>query len=243
MQNITAKGLVLRQTNYGESDRILTIFTQDSGIVTAIAKGARKYKSHQGAAANLFCYAEYNLSAGKNMYTLHGAKLINNFYGISESIEKLSLAAYLCDITEFFVTDSESEPDVLNLILNTLYIIANKNRNLFLIKSVFELKLLSLTGYNINPNICILCNKQETYTFSSKSGGMLCKSCAKSSRVYPTSVIYAVKYIFSNDAKNIFTFTLSNENIKELNTLSEQFIFEISEHNFKSLDYFRSLFF
>lgn len=241
MQNLTVKGLVLRQTNYGESDRILTIFTHETGIITAIAKGVRKYKSHRGGAANLFCFGEYELVSGKNMYSLRSAKLINNFYGISESIEKLSLAAYLCDLTEFFVSDTENEPDVLKLILNTLFVIANKNRNLFLIKAVFELKLLSLTGYNIDPFFCIKCHKSEAYTFSSQLGGMLCKDCCTNYHIYSTPVMEAVKYIFTNDTKNIFTFSIGDKYIKELNTLSEQFIFKISEHNFKSLSYFLSL--
>ncbi len=242
MQILTVKGLVLKQTNYAESDRILKIFTQDAGILTVMAKGARKFKSHQGAACNLFCFGEYNLRPSKNMHILCGSRLLNNFYGISESIEKLSLASYLCDITLFFLTDSAPEPEVLKLLLNTLYIISSKDRNLFLIKAVYELKLLSLIGYNIDTSRCVLCQKEETHTFSAALGGMLCKDCAKNSYVYPPSVIQAVRYIFSGDMNNIFSFKLSDDSLKELNRLSEQFILKISEHSFQSLSYFRSLF-
>lgn len=241
MESIQAKGLVLRQVNYGEADRILTIFTKEEGIITVMAKGVRKYKSHQRAAASLFCYGEFTLHPGKNMYTMRGNKLINSFYSISQEIEKLALASYLCEITSYFVPEHEKEEDVLSLILNTLYILSEKERDLFLIKAVFELKLLSMVGYEIDADKCICCGSEKTTVFSPIKSGMLCEECALSEPVCPASSSLAVKYILKNDIKNIFSFSIDDNGLKALCKLTEQFILKISERTFSTLAYFHSI--
>ena len=241
MEAITVKGLVLKQTNYSEADKILTIFTDDLGIVTVIAKGARKIKSHQRGAASLFCYGEYVLYPGKNMYTMRGAKLINSFYSISESIEKLALASYLCEITAFFIPEEEPCEDVLSLVLNTLYILSEKDRNLLLIKAVFEFKFLSMIGYQIDVDSCINCGKNETVTFSAQKGGMLCSDCSKHETICPASCVKAIKYITLYDTKNIFSFTIDPDGLKALSHLARKFTLSISEYNFPTDEYFYSI--
>lgn len=242
MEAIITKGFVLRQKNFGEADRILTIFTESCGIVTVMAKGARKYKSHQGSSSSIFCYGEYTLYPGKNMYTLRGASLISSFYSVSENLEKLSLASYLCDITSFFVPEAYPENSVLNFLLNTMYILASKERNLFLIKSVYEIKLLSMTGYEIEVNSCVSCHSTDVRCFSAKKGGLLCRKCAKTDYPeIPNSVITALRYILAYDASKIYSFTLDKSNIKILSELASQFLLHISEKNFKSLEYFLSV--
>ena len=238
MDSVTVNGLVIRQVNYGEADRILSIFTEELGIVSVMAKGVRKYKSHQRAAASLFCFGEYTLCPGKNMYSMRGNKLKNSFYAISESIEKLALASYLCEITAFFIPENEPESDVLSLLLNTLYILSAKERNLFLIKAVYEIKLLSLVGYEIDPDSCILCHKREAVAFSPEKSGMLCSDCAKKVPPSPVSSAEAIKYILKNDTKSIFSFSIDDTGLDALCRLSEKFILKISERNFSSLAYF-----
>ena len=241
MESIQVNGLVLRQVNYGEADRILTVFTKEEGIIPVMAKGVRKYKSHQRAAASLFCYGEFNLHPGKNMYSMRGSKLINSFYSISQSIQKLALASYICEITAYFVPEREKEEDVLSLVLNTLYILSEKERDLFLIKSVFELKLLSMVGYEIDTDRCILCGSENTVVFSPDKSGMLCTDCASSEPACPASAVQALKYILKNDTKNIFSFSLDEAGLKSLSTLSERFVLKISERNFSTLAYFYSI--
>ncbi len=241
LDTITVKGLVLKQTNYSEADKILTLFTDELGIVTVISKGARKIKSHQRGAASLFCYGEYVLYPGKNMYTMRGAKLLSSFYSISESIQKLALASYLCEITAFFIPEEEKAEDVLSLILNTLYILSKKERNLFLIKAVFEFKFLAMIGYQIDTESCVRCGKNETVSFSSERGGMLCTNCAKYDAPCPASCIKAIKYITNYDTKNIFSFTIESEGLKALSRLARKFTMTISECNFPTDEYFYSI--
>lgn len=241
MESVKVMGLVIKQTNYSESDKVLKIFTKELGIITVMAKGVRKYKSHQRAASSLFCYGEYTLFPGKNMYTMRGNKLINSFYSIGENVEKLALASYFCEITDFFVPDFEAEEEILSLLLNTLYILSEKERNLFLVKAVYELKFLSLSGYEIETDRCAVCGSENTLFFSPQKNGMLCPACADLYKNQPKSVGEAVKYILKNDTKLIFSFTLDETSLNILSSLSEKFILKISEKEFNTLAYFHGI--
>ena len=78
-QQVKTKGIVLREVKTGESDRILTILTPDSGMISAAAKGAQRLKSKLFAATGLFCYSEFLLFPSKNLYIVDEATPIEVF--------------------------------------------------------------------------------------------------------------------------------------------------------------------
>ena len=92
------KGLVLRTVDLKESDRLLTIFTEEQGIVTALAKGARSLKSRKMSSTQQFCYSSFILYGQSDKYWIKEASLIESFFGIRDSIEGLALAAYVVEV-------------------------------------------------------------------------------------------------------------------------------------------------
>ncbi len=245
METIVTNGLVIQQTNYAEADRILHIFTEKLGIVSVIAKGARKYKSHQGAPSQLLYYSSFTLVSGKQMYTLRGASGITSFFSLSESLEKLALCTYLFDITKALVPSNLPENNVLSLLLNTLYILQNKQRPISLIKAVYELKLLALTGFMVSSGECSSCGINGSFDayFSPLNGTVVCDSCncAPDSIKISDATRMAMEYIISNDAEKIFSFKMSDESLEELKSVSERFLLSCSERTFLSLSYYKSV--
>ena len=98
MDTIVPPGLVLKETRYKESDRIMTLLTPDLGVISASAKGSLRLKSKLFSACGLFCYSEFVLVPGRNMYTVREADVKNVFHGISSSIEGMSLAMYMAEM-------------------------------------------------------------------------------------------------------------------------------------------------
>lgn len=244
METVVTKGLVIKQTNYGEADRILHIFTEDFGIVSAIAKGARKYKSHQGSAAQLLYFSSFTLAGGKDMYSLRGASTLESFFSLSQSLEKLALCTYLFDITKSFIPEGMPEPRVLSLLLNTLYILCTKQRSLALIKAAYELKMLAFTGFMPNYGECTVCSRSHKAAYFSPShGGIVCTSCTPPADSLPLSApaYLALKYILENDADKIFSFTLSDKGTEELARICEKFLLSCAEKDFLSLSYYKSV--
>ena len=110
----TVTGLIIRTADVKESDRLVTIFTEETGVITAIAKGARSIKSRQMSATLQFCYGRYVLYQKNDFYWIKEAELIESFFDIRKRLEGLALASYLCEFLSD-VTVSEADKELLRL--------------------------------------------------------------------------------------------------------------------------------
>lgn len=142
MEPFVTMGLVLKETRYREADRILTILTPKLGVITAMAANSLRLKSKLFSACGLFCYSEFTLVPGRNMYTVREADVQNIFHGISSSIEGVSLAMYLTELAAALSPTGEEAARELRLVLNSLYMINEHRTDLRVIKAVFELRTM-----------------------------------------------------------------------------------------------------
>lgn len=92
MDTIVTPGLVLKETRYKESDRILTILTPELGVISASAQSSLRLKNKLFSACGLFCYSEFVLLPGRNMYTIREAEVRNVFHGISSPVGESAAA-------------------------------------------------------------------------------------------------------------------------------------------------------
>lgn len=243
MEPVQTKALVIRQQNYGEADRILTLFSKDYGIISAIAKGARKFKSHQAGATQLFCYGLFNLVPGKNMYTLRGAVCEESFFSVSASIENLALAQYLCDLAYQATGPENPDECVLSLLLNTLYLLSKGEKSHALIKAVYEIKLCACAGFMPNTGCCMRCGETENLTaFSPSMGGMLCSACSAADAIaLSVPTVKALQYLSEAPLASSFGFKLSDNFLCELSKVCEKFVLFNVDNYPKSLDYYKKI--
>ena len=122
MEAFVTTGLVLKETRYKESDRILTILTPELGVISASAQSSLRLKSKLFSACGLFCYSEFTLVPGRNMYTVREAEVKNVFHGISASIEGMSLAMYMAEMAMTLSPTGQEAQRELRLLLNCFYI-------------------------------------------------------------------------------------------------------------------------
>ena len=94
MDTIVTPGLVLKETRYKESDRIITLLTPGLGVISASAQSSLRLKSKLFRRTHVSPLPEFVLVPGRNMYTVREADVKNVFHGISSSIEGMSLAMY-----------------------------------------------------------------------------------------------------------------------------------------------------
>ena len=114
------KGLVIRTTDVKESDRIITVFTEEMGVISALARGARSLKSRKMSSTMQFCYSRFLLTKRGEYYHVKEAELIENFFDIRRNIEGIALAGYIAEVLSD-VTVAEAERELLRLSLNSLY--------------------------------------------------------------------------------------------------------------------------
>ncbi len=179
-----AAGLVIKSVNYGENDKIITLFTKESGKITAIAKGARNPKSAYVGVTQLFSYCNFVYYTGRSFAYLNQAELIESFHKLRNDLDKLSKGAYMAEALNQAYEEYESDESALRLILNLLYFM---NEGLVqsdeVILLAFQIKLLGYLGFAPNLKKCQICSKCDSgWWFSWDLGGLVCKDCSKNNR-------------------------------------------------------------
>lgn len=235
-------GIVIRETKINEADKMLTVLTNELGPVSVMAKNVRKNKSRISSGASLLCYSDFVLSGGPEVYYINQCSLIENFYKIGDDIQKLSLATYMGQITADLSPAGEPQSDAVKLFLNTLYILANTDKNIFLVKSVFELRLMMCQGYMPDVFSCRNCGQEKfPYYFDLSNSNVICSECGKSGIKIEQSVMYAIRYILTAESKKIFSFELEENQCKELAYISRCYVVNHLGYVPKTLDYFEML--
>lgn len=232
-------GLIIKSTNYGEANKILTMLTPQ-GKIQMVANGARSHKCHLFAGSQLFCYSSVVLQKGRGALPyVKSCEIIENFYELRMDIEKVALGAYFGELLELMTLGEDCE-QVLRLALNTLYILETKEDGRY-IKPVFEMRLLCILGFQPCLNECIRCgSNMNLERFSITEGGMLCQLCNDGSKILP-GTLAAMRYIISSDEKELFSFMLSDAVEYQLKQVCENYLLHQLEHIPKTLKYYNNL--
>lgn len=219
MATIKVKGIILSENNMGDYDKMLTMLTPNFGKISCVAKGARRPQSALLAGTQLFCFGDYLLYRGTSTYHINSCEPIEIFYKLRTDLDKLEVAININKIVSEVSNENENSYNILQLYLNTLYVISETEKNLELIESIFKLRLLSLIGYKPRIDKCINCGENEKIEyFSIKDDGFKCKECAKQDKSaihMSESTLNAIKYTMLSPAKKLFLFELKNEALEE----------------------------
>ena len=237
---------MISQTGYRESDRLIKILTSE-GIITAYAKAASNIKSKKFSSTAQFCYSDFLLFQGSDMYIVSEASEKEVFFELRHDVEKLAVALYFCELLNSVVPESSDTDEILRLFLNSLYFLCKSDKELDLIKSVFELRLMCLIGFMPNLSQCVECGVVEDNSmhFDVYSAAVYCSACAdiSSNRTIPLtpSVLGVMRHIAYSQFSKVFNFTASKETLRSVSNITEQYAETRAERHFKTLNYFKSV--
>lgn len=237
MKQVKVNGIVISENNMGDFDKMITLLTPNLGKISCSAKGSRRPKSQLLSGSQFLCFGEYMLFKGSETYTINSCETIELFYNIRTDLDKLTYATYITKIVSDVTTENQNSFNTLKLFLNTLYMISETDKNLDFITSVFKLRILKILGYAPNIRECVSCNCKENLNyFSIKDNGFKCSSCSKQdtgsieiSEATRNSIIYILKA----DPKRIFSFELSEKARKELELISNIYLNEKLDKEYK----------
>ena len=225
---IKTKGIILQQNNMGDNDEMVTILTPDLGKIGCAAKGAKKPKSSLMAGTQFLCFGDFIIYKGVSSYKINSCEPIEIFYNIRLDIDKLTYAAEIAKIVSDVTEENVSSYRVLQLMLNTLYMISETDKDLDFILSVFKLRILSIIGFRPQIEKCINCNEKEHLTyFSIKDSGLTCENCGridKSAIRLNESTVKAIKFIIWAEPKKIFSFDVSDESKSQLKLITKLYL-------------------
>ncbi|RBP68908.1 DNA replication and repair protein RecO [Alkalibaculum bacchi] len=222
-------GVVIKRTDLSDNDVIVTIFTKEKGKIQAIAKGAKKPKSQYTGTTQLFCYSNFVYYPGKSLGYLSQSELIESFYKLRNSLEKLYSATYIIEMINATFLESEKDERILSLLLHTLSLLASdKTRDIRTVLLSFQLKFVGFLGYVPHLNHCSRCTKEyEEYYFSKKIGGLICPKCKGNStfeRKISRNGLEILKTILYYDITKISQLIFNEELMKYLIKLMNDYI-------------------
>lgn len=237
-------GLVLRETDTRDADKILTVLTPDRGRLSVIARGARRKGSRVAAACQLLAYSEMTLYEKGRWTMLDAADTIELFDGLRQDLTALSLAAYFAELTEA-VSDG-SGGDVLPLLLNALYALSALKKPPQLVKPAFQFRLMALAGYEPMADGCALCGapEPENPMLDVVHGMVHCGRCREKgglSLPLTASGLAALRYVLYGDPRRLYSFSLPPEGLRALNHAADAYVSAQLERSFRTLDYYKTI--
>ncbi len=251
------KGLVLRTVKIKESDVLLTLFTEEHGIVTALSRGAKSLKSRNMPASQQFCYASFVLYGQSDKYWVKESSVIESFYSIRDSIEGLALATYIAEVL-LDVGVEEQERELLRLALNSLYAISKGRHSLAKIKAVFEMRCASILGFMPEISACRTCGRTDgDFFLDVMAGAIQCRDCrdnrtdgsATLSEEHESHIVsilsegarIAMEYSVRAPLDRLFSFNLSDEDMRFFAAASEKYVINHFDKNYKSLEFYNEV--
>lgn len=234
---IKTKGIIISESNMGDFDKMLTMLTPGQGKISCVAKGARRPKSSILAGTQFLCFGEYIMYKGAENYSINSCETIEMFYNIRIDLDKLENAVKITKIIQDVTGENENCYKILQLYLNTLFMISEGERDTNFIISIFKLKLLCYLGLRPNVESCTNCGQKEGLLFFSiRDNGLKCQNCArvdKGAIEISQSTWLAIKYIVMAPPKRLFSFNLGTDNQKELELVCRIYFNEKLEKEYK----------
>ena len=243
MRLFKVKGIVIKEVQYKENDKIITIMTDKLGKISCMAKGAKKNNSPLLSSSQFLVYSEFLLYKGTNFYHINSAEMIESFYKLRIDYDKLEKAFEVSKLLNKLAYEEDEENEILSLFLNTLYVIENKDKHFDLVRNAFLLKLLCLLGYTPRLYKCEHCsekmfndnnNKDTKFYYDRTSNSAICEKCYNTSinnnkmeiRKYKQiseSALYSLLYVIASEVKKIFSFDIKGKTLEEFSDFVNEY--------------------
>lgn len=237
--NLVVTGMVLNVMPIGEYDKRITLLTRERGKITAFAKGAKRPNSQLLAATNPFSFGEFELFEGRTIYTVAKATIRNYFRELSADFIGAYYGFYFMEFADYYCQENNDEGEMLKLLYQSLRALESTSFDNRLVRTIFELKALAINGEAPNVFGCLSCGKKENlHFFSIRKGGTLCDACRKKAgdaKELAESTIYTMQYIISSTIAKLYTFSVSEEVLQQLQQVMKEYMDTYVNHSFKSL--------
>lgn len=241
----TTEAVVLDRRDFGEADRLLTLYTPMHGKVRAIAKGTRKTTSRMSGHIELFTHTRLLIASGRNLDIITQTELIHSHEGLRNDLWRLALGYHVVELVNRFSEERLENMDVWHGLLEILRLldapIPDNESIAELAVRFFELKLLNTVGYRPELRVCTTCAEPlqpvQNY-FDPTGGGLLCSGCAEGfTLVVPLSIdsIKILRILQDGDLALASRIRLTTEVILEMEHVLRRHIVHVLEHDLSAI--------
>jgi DNA repair protein RecO (recombination protein O) len=249
------QAIILKRTDFGEADRILTMVTPEHGKVRAIAKGARKPASRKSGHIELFAHSMLLLAKGRHLDVVTQADTLDAFMPLRGNLERLGYAYYLAELVDQFSEEESENRPLYDLLLNALRWLCDANCEPELLARYFELHLLQHVGYRPQLFNCVQCGlaiePMENF-FSAEAGGVIDPICRQTRRdqiagraadagTISLNALKVLRFLQTREYETVRSLRLGPEVNAEVEGLMQRYIAHHLERNLKSVEFLHLL--
>ena len=235
-------GLILHHNDFGEADRLLTVFTPGLGRLRLLAKGARKPTSRKAGHVEPFTYVHLLVARGRDLDIVSQVETLESFRALREDLERTSQAFYLAELINRFIEEGDENPPLFDLALATLARLCETHDRMLALR-FFELRCLGLVGYQPQLHFCVECQtKLEPVTnfFYPPAGGVLCPRHGEAVRgaeplAMPTFKV--LRYMQTHPWDEAAALRLKSETHFDLEAVLQRYVVYLLERRLKSVDF------
>jgi DNA repair protein RecO (recombination protein O) len=215
MQEVTSvTGMILKQTPVGEYDRRITILSKERGKISAFAHGARKQGSRFGAGTNPFCFGTFKLYQGRDSYSVSDIDIQNYFEDLMKDYIGAYYGMYFADVADYYTRENNDEREMLKLLYQSVRALCAPSLQNELVRCIYELKSIMING---------------EYPGAPENRSLL------------ESTLYTLYYIENSPVEKLYTFTVTAQVLRELDSISDEYRRRFMDRNFKSLEILKTL--
>ena len=227
--------LVIKKTDKGEADQILTLFTKEFGKLQVLGRAIRKIKSKLRSGAELFCCSEIEFIQGKTFKTLTDAVILDSFQSLKKDLARMKIVFRIAEIVDKLIKGEEKDKKIWRLLLETFKRLDSSSVSGLLIYYYFVWNLFSVLGYQIDFYHCSICQKKLTpdkLYFNFEEGGIVCLECFKKNRdrsdfsISP-EIIKILRLFIERDWDILAKLKISDKDKRDLASVSESFLSSI----------------
>ncbi|HWQ77642.1 MAG TPA: DNA repair protein RecO [Anaerovoracaceae bacterium] len=228
------EGIIFRQVKTVNGRRMVLLFSQKYGKISAGTNLNEKGKSKSSLAMRPFTYGRYELFKNRNSYHINGSEVIRSWYRIGEDVEKYMHCSYVLEFTEKLLQEEAPAPGIFGLILDFFDIMEKRTKKYPSLILAYQIKVLQEAGSMPQVGRCVLCgDKGEPALFSIKEGGVICRKCVlnfsadhNDSLIYPVNfgIVNILRYILDNPLKSFENLALDEEIQKRLGRIMKSYI-------------------
>lgn len=180
MDTYNFKGLVFRSVDYGDTSKIVTVFTEDKGFISLMARGVKNPKSKKQNLVASFTEIYFEANRSGDFYYLKDGEIINDNLNLRQGLINIYLGQLFLDIVERTSIKDQIEKDHYSLLTKSLSALNNNSNkeDILKIANMFLIKYISMIGYKPSIFSCLKCKKRKfkQVYFSKELGGILCQN-------------------------------------------------------------------
>lgn len=211
------EGIIVSETPYGETSKIINVFTHNYGVIGIMAKGAKSMKSRLRAVTAKYTYGTFHIYYKKDKLSLlTDVDIKNPLTNIKTDIVLIGYMSYISELVTQVYKQSETK-EIYDLYVDTILKI-NELKDPLIMTNVLELKLLDYLGIGLNLDGCINCgNKKNIVTIDPDQGGYICEECYHGERIVDPKIIKLIRMYYYIDIKSISDLKISDDIKNQIN--------------------------